>query len=341
MQLRGMWHDYLRMHRATPVLLNSLRMVRNMEIDKIRIAALAGGVGGARMLDGFAALGFGDRLTAVVNTGDDFALWGLQVSPDIDTVLYTLGGLANEQQGWGIGGDTRATLDAIARLGEDPWFQIGDQDFATHILRTQRLNQGESLAKVTADFASALDISTNIIPMTNTRVRTHIQTADGWLDFQQYFVGRRHADDVLAVRFDGIETALPADGVLDAIDSSDLILICPSNPIVSVDPILAIEGVRRAITDAAAPVVCVSPIIGGKAVKGPAAQMLQMAGVDVSAAGVSAYYGDLVDVMVIDTQDAGLEATIRAQGHDVIVLDTLMKDREDRSRLAREILELL
>ena len=307
----------------------------------MRITALAGGVGGARMLDGFAAAGFGDRLTAIVNTADDFEIWGLQISPDIDTVLYTLGGLANVEQGWGIAGDTRATLDAIARLGEDPWFLLGDQDFATHILRTQRLRNGQLLAEITAEFANALGIETRIIPMTNDPVHTHIQTADGWLDFQQYFVGRRHADDVKAVRFDGIENARPPDGLIDAIEDADIILICPSNPVVSVDPILGVAGVREAIRQSAARVVCVSPIIGGKAVKGPAANMLQMAGVEVSAAGVSEYYGDLVDVMVIDHQDAELEAIIRQQGHDVTMLDTLMKDRPDRARLAQEILAAL
>lgn len=316
-------------------------MVRNMQNNKMRIAALAGGVGGARMLDGFAALGMADRLTAIVNTADDFELWGLHISPDIDTVVYTLAGLANVEQGWGIAGDTRATLDAIARLGEDPWFQIGDQDIATHILRTQRLRDGQSLAQVTVDLAGALGINTTILPMSNDPVRTHIKTADGWLDFQSYFVGRRHADDVLGVRFDGIESAQPADGVMSAIADADIVLICPSNPVVSVDPILSVAGIREAISKTDARVVCVSPIIGGKALKGPAANMLQSAGVDVSAAGVSAYYGELVDVMVIDSQDATLESTIRNQGHDVIVLDTIMGDRPDRARLASEILAAL
>lgn len=316
-------------------------MVRKMEIDKIRVAALAGGVGGARMLDGFAALGLAERLTAIVNTADDFELWGLHISPDIDTVVYTLGGLANVEQGWGIADDTRVTLDAIARYGEDPWFLLGDQDFATHILRTHRLRQGQSLQQVTVDLAAALGIETRIIPMSNDPVRTHIHTADGWLDFQSYFVGRRHADDVLGVRFDGIELAQLAHGIDSAIDEADLILICPSNPVVSVDPILGVAGVRDSITEATARVVCVSPIIGGSALKGPAANMLQQAGVEVSAVGVSAYYGDLVDVMVIDTQDKHLAQSIREQGHDVIVLDTIMGDREDRARLASQILAAL
>lgn len=316
-------------------------MVRSMQNNKIRIVALAGGVGGARMLDGFAALGFSDRLQAIINTADDFELWGLHISPDIDTVIYTLAGLANVEQGWGIAGDTRVALDAIARLGEDPWFLLGDQDIATHILRTQRLREGQSLGQVTADFAAALGIETGLLPMSNDPVRTHIQVEDGWLDFQSYFVGRRHADDVLGVRFDGIESAQPAEGVLDAIRQAGLILICPSNPVVSVDPILGVAGIRDAIASADARVVCVSPIIGGRALKGPAANMLHQAGVEVSAAGVSAWYGDLVDVMVIDTQDAGLEPAIRQQGHDVTVLETIMGDRADRARLAEEILAAL
>lgn len=312
-------------------------MVRNMDIDKIRITALAGGVGGARMLDGFATLGMADRLTAIVNTADDFELWGLHISPDIDTVMYTLAGLANTKQGWGIVNDTRATLDAIARLGEDPWFHLGDQDLATHILRTHRLREGHSLTQITADFSTTLNIDTTILPMSDDAVRTHIQTPDAWLDFQSYFVGRQHADDVLGVRFDGIESAQPTQQVISAIAEADVILICPSNPVVSVDPILGVAGMRDAIAQADAPVICVSPIIGGKAVKGPAANMLRNAGVEVSAAGVSAWYGDLVDVMVIDTQDAALESSIRAQGHDVVVLDTIMGNRADRARLASEI----
>lgn len=312
-----------------------------VEIDKIRITAFAGGVGGARMLDGFAAQGFAERLTAIVNTADDFELWGLNISPDIDTVLYTLGGLANVEQGWGIAGDTRVTLDAIARLGEDPWFLLSDQDFATHILRTQRLRDGATLAHITADFARALNIATTVLPMTNDKVRTHIRTDAGWLDFQSYFVGRRHADDVLGVRFEGIETAAPAENVITAIQDADILLFCPSNPIVSVDPILGVAGVRDAVLASTARKICVSPIIGGKAVKGPAANMLQYVGVEVSAAGVSTWYEDLVDVMVIDTQDENLSNAIRENGHDVIVLDTLMRDRDDRSRLAAEILAAL
>ncbi len=316
-------------------------MVRNMDIDNIRVTALAGGVGGARMLDGFAALGFDDRLTAIVNTADDFELWGLYISPDIDTVLYTLSGLANVEQGWGIAGDTRATLDAIARLGEDPWFQVGDQDFATHILRTQRLADGALLADVTAGFAAALGIRTQVVPMSNEPVRTQIKTDAGWLDFQEYFVGRRHADDVLDVRFDGIELAKPSGAILPSLSEADLVLICPSNPVVSIDPILGVAGIRDAMSACRAPVVCVSPIVGGKAIKGPAANMLARAGVEVSAAGVAAYYGDLVDVMVIDEQDAHLEGAIREGGHDVVVLQTIMGGREDRARLAREILAAL
>lgn len=308
-----------------------------MDVDKIRIAALAGGVGGARMLDGFAALGMGDRLTAIVNTADDFSLWGLPISPDIDTVMYTLAGLANVQQGWGIAGDTRATLDAIARYGEDPWFLLGDQDFATHILRGHRLAQGQSLAEVTVQLAASLGIETRILPMTNDPVHTHIRTEDGWLDFQSYFVGRRHADHALEVRFDGIETAVPVPGVLDAFTGADLILFCPSNPIVSVDPILSVAGVRETVSACAARKVCVSPIIGGQAVKGPAADMLHQAGYEVSALGVARWYGDLIDVMVIDEQDAALADDIRTLGQEVIVLQTLMGDREDRARLAAEI----
>jgi LPPG:FO 2-phospho-L-lactate transferase len=252
--------------------------------------------------------------------------------------MYTLAGIANPATGWGIAGDSQQTLDGIARYGEKPWFVVGDRDFATHILRTERLRRGESLAEVTAGLSTALGVNIRIVPMSNEPVRTHVLTDDGWLGFQEYFVGRQHADLVREVAFKGIEGAVPAPGTVDAIGAADLVIFCPSNPLVSIAPILDVRGLREAVQSSPAPVVCISPIVGGKALKGPAAGMLEQRGLDVSALGVAAYYGDLVDIMVIDEQDADLAPAIEDTGKRVIVLQTVMGDRDDRVRLASDIL---
>jgi LPPG:FO 2-phospho-L-lactate transferase len=302
------------------------------------IVALAGGVGGAKFLQGLAGTLPNERLTAIVNTADDFELYGLYISPDVDTVMYTLAGIANPATGWGIAGDTRQTLDGIAGYGEKPWFLVGDRDFATHILRTDRLRRGETLAEVTAGLSTSLGVAVQIVPMSNEPVRTQVLTDDGWLGFQEYFVGRQHADLVRDVAFKGIEDATLAPGALEAIDSADLIIFCPSNPLVSIAPILEVRGMRKAVRKSSAPVVCISPIVGGKALKGPAAGMLEQRGLDVSALGVAEYYGGLVDIMVIDEEDAALAPLIEETGKRVIVLQTVMGDRDDRVRLASDIL---
>jgi LPPG:FO 2-phospho-L-lactate transferase len=306
-----------------------------------KIVALAGGVGGAKLVQGLAAVVPAHDLTAIVNTADDFELYGLHISPDLDTVMYTLAGLANPATGWGIAGDSRATLDAIARYGEDPWFLVGDRDFATHILRTQRLRSGQPLSQVLAGLASGLGIDVRLLPMSDDRVATVVRTPDGWLAFQDYFVARRHADDVLDVRFDGITSARPAQGVIAAIETADTILLCPSNPLVSIGPILAVPGIRDAIAASDAMVVAVSPIVGGKALKGPADRMLQSKGIEVSARGVAQYYEGLVDVMVIDEVDQDLAASIEGIGMRVVVRQTIMGDATDRARLASEILQAI
>ncbi|HEV2127220.1 MAG TPA: 2-phospho-L-lactate transferase, partial [Thermomicrobiales bacterium] len=276
----------------------------------------------------------------IVNTADDFELYGLHISPDLDTVMYTLAGIANPATGWGIEGDTRATLDAIARYGDDPWFLVGDQDFATHILRTHALHEGRMLTDVTLRLASSLGVRMPILPMTDDRVATEVRTADGWLAFQDYFVARRHADEVLDVRFAGIDSARPSDRVIMAISEAELILFCPSNPLVSIEPILALSGVRDAIMASPAPVVAVSPIVGGKALKGPADRMLASKGVEVSARGVARYYEGLIDGIVIDAEDAAFADDIRGAGLAVDVRNTIMGGRDDRMRLAREILDV-
>ena len=304
------------------------------------IVALAGGVGGAKLAQGLALALPPGELAVVVNTADDFDLYGLRICPDLDTVLYTLAGLADPVQGWGIAGDTFGVLGAIARYGRDPWFRLGDQDFATHVLRTERLRAGATLTEVTGELAAALGVATRLLPMTDDPVATLVDTSVGRLRFQDYFVARRQADDVLGVVFAGIELARLPEDVAGAIADAELIVVCPSNPIVSVGPILSVPGMRRAIRDASVPVVAVSPIVGGKALKGPADRMLATLGHEVSAAGVAALYAGegLVDGFVIDESDAALVPRIAALGMRVLATPTVMGGAEDRRRLADEVL---
>jgi LPPG:FO 2-phospho-L-lactate transferase len=303
------------------------------------IVALAGGVGGAKMAQGLqAALPPGD-LTVVVNTADDFELYGLHISPDLDTVMYTLAGVADPVNGWGVAGDTRNTLEAIARYGQEPWFLLGDQDFATHILRTERLRTGMPLSVVTTHLSDALGIQTRIVPMTDDRVATLVETPAGTLEFQDYFVGRRQTDDVLGVDFAGIEEATAHSDALAAIREADAVVIAPSNPIVSVAPILATPGLREALVNTLAPIVAVSPIVGGHALKGPAAQMLTTLGHEVSALGVARLYVDVVDGFVIDEVDRDLGPAIELLGPRVLEAATVMGDEADRRRLAVEVLD--
>ena len=303
------------------------------------IVALAGGVGGAKMAQGLqGALPPGD-LTVVVNTADDFELYGLWISPDLDTVMYTLAGIADPVNGWGVAGDTRKTLESIARYGEEPWFLLGDQDFATHILRTERLRAGTPLSMVTTQLSGALGIPSRVVPMTDDRVATLVDTPAGTLEFQDYFVGRRQSDDVLGVTFAGIERARAHPDALAAIREADAVVIAPSNPIVSVAPILATPGLRDALAVSPAPIVAVSPIVGGHALKGPAAQMLATLDHEVSALGVARLYADVIDGLVIDEVDGELGPAIELLGPRVLVTATVMGDEADRRRLAVEVLD--
>jgi LPPG:FO 2-phospho-L-lactate transferase len=301
------------------------------------ITTLAGGVGGARFADGLVQAAGADNVTVVVNTADDFELYGLRICPDLDTVLYTLGGIANPVLGWGIDGDTRATLDGIAAYGEEPWFQLGDRDFATHILRTAWLREGQTLEAVTDVLRQRLGIQTSIIPMTSDPVATTIETPSGWLAFQDYFVRRRQQDAVIGVSFVGIEEASPSESALDAIRDAELIMLAPSNPIVSIGPILAIPPFHRALSDRRAPAVAISPIIGGRALKGPADRMMQTLGHESTALGVARLYEGLIDGFVIDHVDADQAPEIEDElGIAVFVTDAIMHDIADRGRLARE-----
>jgi len=302
------------------------------------IVALAGGVGGAKLAHGLYGVLGPDALTVVVNTADDFDLYGLHICPDADTVLYTLAGIANAETGWGIAGDTFTTLDMLKRYGEETWFALGDRDFATHILRTARLRAGATATQVLGELTSTLDVRATLLPMCDEPVATVVRTPDGELAFQDYFVRRHHQDAVTGVRFAGIERARIPAPVRSAIQRADAIVFCPSNPIVSVGPILSVPGMRELVKSAAVPVVAVSPIVGGKALRGPADRMLADLGYDVSPLGVATLYRDVVSGLVIDRTDAAYAARIEALGLRVLVTDTVMTDVGARQRLADEVL---
>jgi LPPG:FO 2-phospho-L-lactate transferase len=305
----------------------------------MKVCALAGGVGGAKLAAGLRdELPPGD-LSVVVNTADDFDLWGLRICPDLDTVMYTLAGISNPETGWGIAGETFESLNTLERYGENTWFKLGDRDLATHVLRTGRLRSGEALTRVTAGLSRALGIRSSVLPMSDDPVTTVLETPDGRLEFQEYFVRRGQKDEVLGVELRGIEDAVPTGAVLAAISGADAIVICPSNPVVSIGPILALPGVREALARSSAPKVAVSPIVGGRALKGPADRMLLSLGHEVSATGVARMYAGLVDGMVVDTIDEGERESIEAFGMRVLATGSVMRDAADRARLASETLE--
>ena len=304
----------------------------------MKVLALAGGVGGAKLASGLeAALPPGD-LSVVVNTADDFDLWGLRICPDLDTVMYTLAGIANPETGWGIAGESFGALEMLARYGEDTWFKLGDRDLATHVLRTTKLRSGEPLTRVTADLSGALGVESAMLPMCDEPVATVLDTPDGPLEFQDYFVRRRQRDEVLGMRLQGVGDARPTGAVLRALAGADLVVLCPSNPVVSIGPILAVPGMREALASSSVPKIAVSPIVGGRALKGPADRMLASLGHEVSAVGVSRMYEGLVSAMVIDGVDEGERLRIEALGMRVLVTAVIMRDEQDRVRLAREVL---
>jgi LPPG:FO 2-phospho-L-lactate transferase len=304
----------------------------------VRVCALAGGVGGAKLGAGLqAALSPGD-LSVVVNTADDFDLWGLRVCPDLDTVMYTLAGLANPETGWGVAEESFAALAMISAYGEDAWFKLGDRDLATHILRTERLGAGMRLSEVTAGLAAALGVQSTLLPMCDEPVSTVLKTRAGLLDFQEYFVRRGQRDEVWGVQLRGIEDARVSSEVSDVISEAQAIVFCPSNPVVSIGPILAVPGMPGLLASSPAPKVAVSPIVGGRALKGPADKMLLSLGHEASATGIARMYAGLVDAMVVDRVDGGEEAAISALGMNVLATDTVMHDGVDRERLAREVL---
>ena len=302
------------------------------------IVALAGGVGGAKLAQGLYLALPPDTLTVVGNTADDFEHFGLRISPDLDTVLYTLAGLANPATGWGIAGDTFRALELLKRYGAADWFLVGDLDFATHIRRSELLRAGQTLTAVTAALARGLGLRAALLPMCDEPVATVVETPDGPLPFQDYFVRRRHEDPVSAVHFAGVEEATVPEGVAAALRQAEAIVLCPSNPIVSLGPILAVPGLRALLRDAPGVKVAVSPIVGGRALKGPDDRMLAGLVYDVSSLGVARLYQDLLDGFVLDATDAALAPEIAALGPRALVTQTIMGDADDRRRLAEEVL---
>jgi LPPG:FO 2-phospho-L-lactate transferase len=303
------------------------------------ITALAGGVGAAKFLRGLVRAVDPREVTVIGNTGDDAVFHGLHVSPDLDIVTYTLAGIVDEQTGWGVTADTTRSLDQMRSLGIDPWFRLGDRDLGTHLARTQWLGEGVSLSEVTDRVRRALGVETRLVPMSDDPVRTKIETADGEvLEFQEYFVRRRHEDEVARVWFEGAESARPAPGVLDAISSAETVIVCPSNPAVSIGPILAVPGIRESLAARRDRVVAVSPIVRGAALKGPADRMLPAIGAKASASGVAALYADFAGMFVIDHRDAAEAQAVEGMDLEVLIAETIMDSPATAERLAKEIL---
>ncbi len=306
----------------------------------MRVVALAGGVGGAKLADGLARVVPPERLTVIVNTGDDFVHWGLHISPDLDTVMYTLAGEANEATGWGVRGDSFRCLDWMRRYGAPDWFAIGDLDLATDLVRTERLRAGASLTAVTAELCAALSVKPRVLPMADTSVATWVRTPGGELPFQDYFVKGHGQDEVRSLRFAGVEQSRCSAQVEEALANADVLIVCPSNPLVSIGPILAVRGFREALLGSRARKVAVSPLIGGQAVKGPLVSMMRGLGMEVSALGVARLYEDFLDDFIVDAADGDQSEAIKRLGIGVHTRAILMADAADRARLASEVLEV-
>jgi LPPG:FO 2-phospho-L-lactate transferase len=301
-----------------------------------RVVALAGGVGGAKLALGLAKVLLPEQLTIVVNTGDDFVHQGLAISPDLDTVMYTLAGIVNPESGWGVSGDTTQMLEMLSKYGETPWFKLGDRDLATHLLRTKWLSDGYTLADITARLSAALGVEHRVLPMSNSPVQTMVNTEEyGWLEFQEYFVRHRWQPVAIDVEYRQAEQAAMPGEVRVALSEADLVVICPSNPLLSIAPILAVSGFRQML--GAKPCIAVSPIIAGDAVKGPAAKMMRELSWPVTAEAVAGYYSGLLDGFVLDSRDKD-HFEDADFGCQLLVTDTIMKNDQDKIRLAQELL---
>lgn len=306
------------------------------------ITALAGGVGASKFLDGLSRVAPPEEISIIVNTGDDIEMFGLYIAPDLDIVTYTLAGVVNPETGWGLAGDTFNCLEQLLGYTQtERWFNLGDRDLAAHIFRAQRLSQGLSLSEIAEQVRTALGVKSRILPMTETHTPTTIITDEGEMHFQEYLVKRRAQPKVTGIRFENIELSKPAPGVAEAILHSDAIIICPSNPLISIGPILAVPGMRDLLECAEAPVVAVSPIVGGASLKGPTDKMLADLGMQVSAAQVARLYADIADVFILDIQDEPAKTEIENLGLKVCVADTVMSGLEEKIRLAKFTLEAI
>jgi len=305
------------------------------------IAVFTGGTGGSKLVQGLQDVVPAGELTVIVNTGDDLEWWGLHVSPDIDSVLYALASLLSTDRGWGVEGDSFRCLERMKQFRQPSWFSLGDLDLATHLTRTAMLRAGKSLSETTAELASKLGVRARVLPMSDDRVSTMLQTASGTLTFQEYFVRERHQVEVHAVRFEGAEQACPAPGVIESIEDADAIIFAPSNPVTSVGPILAVPGIRDALRRTNAPVVAVSPIVGGAAVSGPAGKLMEMMGWPSSITGVAKAYGDFLDVLVCDNADESEAERLAAENLRVLCTNTIMKSAEHKRALASFVLNTL
>jgi LPPG:FO 2-phospho-L-lactate transferase len=306
----------------------------------MRITALAGGTGAAKLLRGLGPLVDPRSLTVIVNTGDDAEIWGLHVSPDLDTVTYALAGRLDATRGWGLAGETFRCLEAMGDLGAETWFNLGDRDLATHLYRTRALREGVPLSAVTAELCRRLGVAARILPMSDAPVRTRVQTPDGWLSFQEYFVREKAQVQVLDVEYAGAAAARPAPGVLESIREAELVVVCPSNPVTSVGPVLAVPGIADALAATRARVVAVSPVVGGAAVSGPAGELMRARGLPISPVGVAAAYAPWLGTLVIDRRDAARVPELRRLGVRAVLADIVMTDREREVALAHVVLGL-
>lgn len=302
------------------------------------ICVLTGGTGGAKFVDGLRQVIPAEDITIIVNTGDDLLWWGLYVSPDIDSITYVLSGLLSRERGWGVKGDTFLCLQAMGQLGEPTWFHTGDRDLAVHLLRSRLLAEGKTLSEATSVICEKLSVKARILPMSNSRVETRVDTPSGELSFEEYFVQRWYQDPVKSVRFAGASDAEPAPGVTEAITSADAVLIAPSNPITSIGPILAVPGIREALARARGKVAAVSPIVGNAAVAGPAGILMAAQGLPCSIAGVAKAYEDFLDLLICDTRDARAAEALRGNGLQVQCAQTIMRSSDDKAALARTAL---
>ena len=304
------------------------------------IAALAGGVGAARLLRGMVEVVPPSDITAIVNTGDDTVLHGLHIAPDLDTVMYTLADAINPETGWGLAGETWRVMESLARLGGITWFNLGDQDLATHCYRTQRLSEGATLGQVTSELARSWGLDVRLVPVSDDPVRTRLQLVDGpEVGFQEYFVRLRHDVPVSGVRFEGSEAARPGPGVLEALGSADVIVVCPSNPVVSIGPLLSVPGVIEQLSSRRDRIVGISPIIAGAALKGPADRLLREMGFESSVVGVARWYAPWVGTLVVDEADAALAGAVEAEGVRCLVAPTVMSSLERSAALSRTVLD--